>query len=89
MEFRVGSPLDGGGRWSEGGDGYGERPVATGTVPQLAELLAGYIEAGLQHVLLVPLARSEAEWAAHVDAAAELKTMLGSGDRPGALENRR
>lgn len=89
MEVRFGSPLDGGGRWSEVGDGYGERPVATGTVPQLAELLAGYIEAGLQHVLLVPLARSEAEWAAHVDAAVELKSMLGSGDRPGALENRR
>ena len=89
MEVRFGSPLDGGGRWSEVGDGYGERPVARGTVPQLAELLAGYIEAGLQHVLLVPLARSEAEWAAHVDAAVELKSLLGSGDRPGALENRR
>ncbi|MCY3662018.1 MAG: LLM class flavin-dependent oxidoreductase [bacterium] len=89
MEVRFGSPLDGGGRWSEVGDGYGERPVATGTVPQLAELLAGYIEAGLQHVLLVPLARSEDEWAAHVDAAVELKSMLGSGDRPGAPEDRR
>ena len=93
MEFRFGSPLDGGGRWSEVGDGYGERPIATGTVPQLAELLADYIEAGLQHVLLVPLARSEAEWATHIDAAAELKSMvkstLGSGDRAGALENRR
>lgn len=89
MEVRFGSPLDGGGRWSEVGDGYGERPVATGTVPQLAELLGGYVEAGLQHVLLVPLARSEAEWAAHVDAAVELKSMLGSGDRPGTLEDRR
>ncbi|MXV89477.1 MAG: LLM class flavin-dependent oxidoreductase [Acidimicrobiia bacterium] len=89
MEVRFGSPLDGGGRWSEVGDGYGERPVATGTVPQLAELLAGYVDAGLQHVLLVPLARSEDEWAAHVDAAVELKSMLGSGDRPGAPEDRR
>lgn len=89
MEVRIGSPLSGGGRWSEVGDGYGERPVATGTVPRLAELLSGYIEAGLQHVLLVPLARSEAEWAAHIDAAAALKSMLGSGDRPGALEDRR
>ena len=89
MEVRFGSPLDGGGRWSEVGDGYGERPVATGEVPQLAEVLAGYVEAGLQHVLLVPLARSEAEWSAHVDAAVELKSMLGSGDRPGALGNRR
>ena len=89
MEVRFGSPLDGGGRWSEVGDGYGERPVAAGTVPQLAELLAGYVEAGLQHVLLVPLARSEAEWAEHIGAASELKSMLGSGDRPGALEPRR
>ena len=89
MEVRVGSPLDGGGRWSEVGDGYGDRPVATGTVPELAELLGGYVEAGLQHVLFVPLARSEAEWADHVAALVELKSLLGSGDRPGALENRR
>ena len=89
MEVRIGSPLDGGGRWSEVGDGYGERPVATGTVPELAELLAGYIEAGLQHVLLVPLARSEAEWAAHVGAAVELKSMLGAADDPDVHEPRR
>ena len=89
MEFRIGSHLDGGGRWSEVGDGYGERPVASGSVPELAEMLAGYIEVGLQHVLLVPLARSEDEWAAHVYAAAELKSLLGAGDRPGALDHRR
>ena len=86
MEFRIGSQLDGAGRWSEVGDGYGERPVATGSVSELAELLARYMEVGLQHVLLVPLARSEAEWTAHVDAAAELKLLLGAGDRPGALD---
>ena len=89
MEVRIGSPLDSAGRWSEVGDGYGERPVASGSVPELAELLAGYVEAGLQHVLLVPLARSEDEWAAHVDAAAELKSLLGAGDRPGALDHGR
>ena len=81
--------MEGGGRWSEVGDGYGERPVATGTVTELAEMLARYIEIGLQHVLLVPLARSEDEWAAHVDAAAELKLLLGAGERPGALDHRR
>ena len=85
MEVRVGSPLDGGGRWSEVGDGYGDRPVATGEVPELAELLGGYVEAGLQHVLFVPLALSEAEWADHVAALVELKSLLGAGDRPGAL----
>jgi len=89
MEVRVGSPLDGGGRWSEVGDGYGDRPVASGSVPELAELLAGYIEAGLQHVLFVPLARSETEWAAHVEALVELKSLLGAGDGPGAGEQRR
>jgi len=89
MEVRVGSPLHGGGRWSEVGDGYGDRPVATGGVPELAELLGGYVKAGLQHVLFVPLARSEAEWADHVAALVELKSLLGSGNRPGALENRR
>ena len=89
MEFRIGSGLDGGGRWSEVGDGYGERPVATGTVTELAEMLARYMEVGLQHVLLVPLARSEDEWAAHVDDAAALKLLLGAGERPGALDHRR
>ena len=79
MEVRVGSPLDGGGRWSEVGDGYGSRPVASGSVPELAELLAGYIEAGLQHVLFVPLARSETEWASHVDDLVELKSLLATG----------
>ena len=86
MEVRVGSPLGGAGRWSEVGDGYGDRPVASGSVGQLAGLLEGYIEAGLQHVLFVPLARSEAEWADHVDALVELKSLLGAGDHPGAHE---
>ena len=89
MEVRVGLPLHGGGRWSEVGDGYGDRPVASGSVPELAELLAGYIEAGLQHVLFVPLARSETEWAAHVEALVELKSLLGAGDDPGAGEQGR
>ncbi len=89
MEVRVGSALGGAGRWSEVGDGYGDRPVASGSVPQLAGLLEGYIEAGLQHVLFVPLARSEAEWADHVDALVELKSLLGAGDHPGAHEPRR
>ena len=89
MEVRIGSPLDGGGRWSEVGDGYGDRPVASGSVLELAELLAGYIEAGLQHVLFVPLARSETEWAAHVEALVELKSLLGAGEDPGAGEQRR
>ena len=82
MEVRIGSPLDGGGRWSEVGDGYGVRPVATGTVTELADLLGGYIEAGLEHVLFVPLARSEQEWAAHVDALAELKSLLAADAAP-------
>ena len=86
MEVRIGSPLDGGGRWSEVGDGYGDRPLASGSVPELAELLAGYIGAGLQHVLFVPLARSEAGWADHVDALVELKSLLGAGGHPDARE---
>lgn len=89
MEVRVGSPLDGGGRWSQVGDGYGDRPVASGSVPQLAELLSGYVAAGLEHVLFVPLARGEAEWAHHVEALVELKSLLGVGGNPGAHEPRR
>ena len=86
MEVRVGSPLDGGGRWSEVGDGYGDRRVASGSVPELAELLGGHVAAGLEHVLFVPLARSEAEWAHHVEALVELKSLLGAGDHPDAHE---
>ena len=89
MEVRVGEPLDAGGRWSEVGDGYGGRAVASGSVPELAELLAGYIAAGLQHVLFVPLARSETEWAAHIEALVELKSLLGAGDGPVGGEQRR
>ncbi|MDE0652937.1 MAG: LLM class flavin-dependent oxidoreductase [bacterium] len=89
MEVRVGSPLGGGGRWSEVGDGYGDRPVASGSVPQLAELLGGYVAAGLEHVLFVPLARSEAEWAHHVEALVELRSLLGARDHPDVHEPRR
>ena len=89
MEVRVGSSLEGGGRWSMVGDGYGDRPVASGPVPELAELLGGYVAAGLEHVLFVPLARSEAEWAHHVEALVELKSLLGARDHPDAREPRR
>lgn len=74
MELRLGDPLDSAGRWSVVGDGYGDREMVIGNIDHVAETLAPYIEAGLEHVLLVPLALSADEWRHHVDALAELIT---------------
>ena len=72
MELRLGDPLDSAGRWSVVGDGYGDREMVIGNPDHIAETLAPYIEAGLEHVLLVPLALSADEWRHHVDALAQL-----------------
>ena len=72
MELRLGDPLDSAGRWSVVGDGYGDREMVIGDVDYVAETLAPYIEAGLEHVLLVPLAISPDEWRHHVDELAGL-----------------
>ena len=72
MELRLGDPLDSAGRWSVVGDGYGDREMVIGDVDYVVETLAPYIEAGLEHVLLVPLAISPDEWRHHVDELAGL-----------------
>lgn len=72
MELRLGNPLDSAGRWSVVGDGYGDREMVIGDVDHVAETLALYIAAGLEHVLLVPLALSPDEWRNHVDALAQM-----------------
>lgn len=72
MELRLGDPLDGAGRWSVVGDGYGDREMVIGSLDHVAETLAPYIDAGLEHVLLVPLALSPDEWRHHIDALAEM-----------------
>ncbi len=76
LEVRLGDPLGGGGRWSEVGDGYGDRPVTTGSPGEIAEKLAAYVDAGLQHVLMVPLARSNEEWDSHIEGLCEVKSLL-------------
>ncbi|MCY3578741.1 MAG: TIGR03619 family F420-dependent LLM class oxidoreductase [bacterium] len=72
MELRLGDPLDSAGRWSVVGDGYGDREMVIGDIGHVVDTLAPYIDAGLEHVLLVPLALSPDEWRNHVDALAEL-----------------
>ncbi len=72
MELRLGRPIEDRGRWSVVGDGYGDREMVVGGVDHIAEVLAPYIDAGLEHVLLVPLARSADEWRHHVDELAGL-----------------
>lgn len=78
MEIRLGDSLSGGGRWSEVGDGYGDREMVRGSPAAIAETLSGYIQAGLQHVLMVPLARSNEEWETHIEGLCEVKSLLSS-----------
>ena len=78
MEVRLGDSLGNGGRWSEVGDGYGDRQMVSGSPAEIAETLDGYIQAGLQHVLMVPLARSTEEWDAHIEGLCEVKSMLSA-----------
>lgn len=77
-EFRLGDPTDGG-RWSEVGDGYGDRAMIGGDATAIAEALAPYVRAGLEHVLLVPVAGTREAWDDHVDAADEVRRLLTQG----------
>jgi hypothetical protein len=76
METRLGAPLDSGRRWSSVGDGYGDRRPVAGDVDHIVETLAPYREEGLEHVLLVPLATSDAEWRESVEGMAEVAGKL-------------
>ena len=74
-EFRLGAHPDGG-RWSEVGDGYGDRRMLSGTADEMAEVLSEYVAAGLDHVTLVPVAATQEEWQEHVAAADEVREAL-------------
>ena len=78
MEVRLGDSLNAGGRWSEVGDGYGDRQMLCGTPEAIAETLDGYVKAGLRHVLMVPLARSTEEWNTHIEGLCEVKSLLSA-----------
>ncbi len=78
MEVRLGDSLSGGGRWSEVGDGYGDRQMLCGTPAEIVETLDGYVKAGLRHVLMVPLARSTEEWDTHIEGLCEVKSLLSA-----------
>lgn len=72
MEVRLGEAEPSAGYWSEAGDHYGEADVTTGTIDDVAERIAAYADAGLEHVLLTPQCRSPQEWDEHVSALATL-----------------
>ena len=74
-EFRLGK-ADAAGRWSEVGDGYGDRAMLTGTPSDIAEVLSSYMGAGLNHLLLVPVAATTSEWQEHITAANEIRIAL-------------
>ena len=78
-EVRVGSPLDGGGRWSEVGDGYGDRDVLVGDPARITEVISEYASHGLEHVLLVPLAPSRSDWLEHVEVLSDVRKELSDG----------
>ena len=48
--------------WSTVGDGYGERQPMTGSVEEIAALLAEYESAGLDHVLMTPVVKGAEAW---------------------------
>ncbi len=75
-EFRLEQDTTAGGRWSEVGDGYGDRSMLGGGADRIVDVLGAYREAGLQHVLLVPVAASPEEWDEHVQAADEIRRHL-------------
>lgn len=76
-EFRLGAAVDSG-RWSEVGDGYGDRAMLQGSPDHITEALEEYIATGLNHVTLVPIAGSEEEWREHLEAADEVRRRLAA-----------
>ena len=60
MEVAVGDAAYSG--WSTVGDGYGDRQPVTGSVEEIAALLAEYGGAGLDHVLMTPVVKGAEAW---------------------------
>lgn len=77
MEVRIGDPVGEGSRWSEVGDGYGDRAMISGDAGEIAARVGDYVEHGLEHVALVPIAATRDEWSEHVDVLAETRRILG------------
>ncbi len=65
--------------WSKVGDGYGDRRPVAGAPTDVAELLAEYVAAGLDHVLGTPVARGERAWDEMVLGLAEVKRLIDEG----------
>ena len=78
MEVTIGDGLDYSG-WSSVGDGYGDRRPVTGRPEDVAELLADYAEAGLDHVLVTPVVRGERAWDEMILGIAALKELVEKG----------
>lgn len=75
-EFQLDADPDVGGRWSEVGDGYGDRAMLGGSPDDIVGVLGDYIGAGLEHVLLVPIAGTREAWDDHLAAADEIRRTL-------------
>ena len=60
MEVSVGGlPYSG---WSTVGDGYGDRQPVSGSIEEVAALIAEYDDAGLDHILMTPVVRGAELW---------------------------
>lgn len=60
MEVTIGGlPYSG---WSTVGDGYGDRQPVTGSVEEVAAIIAEYRDAGLDHVLMTPVVKGAEAW---------------------------
>lgn len=76
MEVRIGEPVGEGSRWSEVGDGYGDRAMITGDAEEIADRVRDYVAHGLEHVELVPIAATRDEWSEHIDVLAQTRRLL-------------
>lgn len=70
-EVRLGDPA-GAGYWSEAGDHHPDAGGLSGSPDRIAAALRAYGEAGLEHVVLTPQCRDEAEWREAVEGLARL-----------------
>jgi probable F420-dependent oxidoreductase len=75
MEVTLGDGLAYSG-WSKVGDGYGDRRPVTGSPREVAGLVLDYAAAGLDHVLVTPVARGAEAWDEMVEGLAEMKQIV-------------
>jgi probable F420-dependent oxidoreductase len=77
MEVTIGGlPYSG---WSTVGDGYGDRQPVSGSVEEVAAIVDEYRRAGLDHVLMTPVAKGAEAWDEMAEELAEVMDIIRAG----------